>query len=64
MERHLRRCGLLRTLGDEPDGEGEREALLAQLVETLKRRLRVRFDGEPAAFEVSGPSEASLTSDA
>lgn len=33
----------------------EREALVAQLVESLKRRLRVRFDGEPAPFEVSLP---------
>jgi hypothetical protein len=35
--------------------EAEREALVAQLVQSLKRRLRVRFDGEPAAFEVSLP---------
>lgn len=35
--------------------ESEREALVAQLVLTLKRRLRVRFDGEPALFEVSLP---------
>jgi hypothetical protein len=35
--------------------EAEREALVRQLVEMLKRRLRVRFDGEPAAFEVSLP---------
>jgi hypothetical protein len=33
----------------------ERGALVARLTETLKRRLRVRFDGEAAAFEVSLP---------
>ena len=33
----------------------ERDALVAQLVEMLQRRLRVRFDGEPAVFEVSLP---------
>jgi hypothetical protein len=33
----------------------EREALVGQLGETLKRRLRVRFDGEPAPFTVSLP---------
>ena len=29
MERHLRRCGLLRTFEDEPDGEGDPEGNLA-----------------------------------
>jgi hypothetical protein len=33
----------------------EREELVTRLVETLKRRLRVRFDQTPAAFEVSLP---------
>jgi len=33
----------------------ERDALVAQLVEMLKRRLRVRFDGESAEFEVTLP---------
>jgi len=32
-----------------------REALVADLVELLKRRLRVRFDGQPADFEVGLP---------
>jgi len=33
----------------------ERDALVAQLGEMLERRLRVRFDGEPAAFGVFLP---------
>jgi HupE / UreJ protein len=33
----------------------EREALIARLVELVKRRVRVRFDGIPAAFEVTLP---------
>jgi hypothetical protein len=33
----------------------ERESLVAQLMEMLKRRLRVRFDGDATAFEVSLP---------
>ena len=33
----------------------ERDALVARLTELLTRRLRVRFDGEPAPFEVSLP---------
>jgi hypothetical protein len=33
----------------------DREELEKRLVEVLKRRIRVRFDGEPAPFEVSLP---------
>jgi HupE / UreJ protein len=33
----------------------QRDALVARLEEMLERRLRVRFDGEPAALEVSLP---------
>ena len=36
---------------------GEREALVARLQELLKRRLRVRFDGTPAAFQAAFPEE-------
>jgi hypothetical protein len=35
--------------------EAEQEALVSDLVSLLKRRLRVRFDGTPAPFEVSLP---------
>jgi len=44
-------------LADEIDAmpEPERDELVARLAELLKRRLRVRFDGEPAPFEVSLP---------
>src|SRR5262245_47075988 len=35
--------------------EEEREALVSELTGLLKRRLRVRFDGTPAPFEVSLP---------
>src|SRR5262249_49682950 len=33
----------------------ERDALVTNLAELLKRRLRVRFDGAPTSFEVSLP---------
>jgi hypothetical protein len=33
----------------------ERESLVARLVELVKRRVRVRFDGTPVAFEVTLP---------
>ncbi len=37
----------------------ERAQLESRLVEMLKRRLRVRFDGEPAPFEVSLPEKGT-----
>lgn len=39
----------------------EREELEARLVDVLKRRLRVRFDGEPTPFEVSLPERGRPT---
>ncbi len=39
--------------------EADREELVARLADLLKRRLRVRFDGEPAPFEVSLPERGS-----
>jgi HupE / UreJ protein len=38
--------------------EAEREALVSGLESLLKRRLRVRFDGTPAPFEVALPERA------
>jgi hypothetical protein len=40
--------------------EAEREELAARLTEVLTRRLRVRFDGTPAAFTLSFPERGRL----
>jgi len=36
---------------------GERDALVARLAELVKRRIRVRFDGEPVEFEMALPEQ-------
>lgn len=53
VEQSADSAALAAEIGGMP--EAEREQLVARLMELLKRRLRVRFDGEAAVFDVSLP---------